>query len=75
MTRTLLYVAALAIGQTLAAQEHAHEDRSCAAHTFTQRLLAEQGLSTDIQTHLPRPDNIQRGGSYTIPVVVHIVWK
>jgi uncharacterized protein YfdQ (DUF2303 family) len=75
MNRTLLYVAALAIAQTLSAQEHAHEDRSCAAHTFTQRLLAEQGLSTDIQAHLPRPDNIQRGGSYTIPVVVHVVWN
>ena len=75
MTRTLFYVAALAIAQTLSAQEHSHEDRSCAAHTFTQRLLAEQGLSTDIQAHLPRPDNIQRGGTYTIPVVVHVVWN
>ncbi len=75
MIRTLLLVAALTTIPALSAQEHAHEDRSCAAHTFTQRLLAEQGLSTDIQAHLPRPDNIQRGGTFTIPVVVHVVWN
>lgn len=49
--------------------------RDCAAHTFTQRYLLQQGLSGNVAEHLPRPEAVERGGSFTIPVVVHVVWN
>jgi hypothetical protein len=73
MNRYPLLAAALFTCATLTAQDHDH--RTCGAHTLTQRYLAEQGLSTDVQEHLPRVAPVERGGVYTVPVVVHVVWN
>jgi hypothetical protein len=73
MNRSLLLAIALFVGSATIAQDHDH--RTCGAHTLTQRFLAEQGLSTDVQEHLPRVAPVERGGIYTVPVVVHVVWN
>lgn len=75
MIRTLTLTFALPLVLSLSAQHRAHDQRSCAAHTFTQRLLQEQGLSTDLLHALPAPSGAQRGGNFTIPVVVHVVYN
>lgn len=49
--------------------------RDCAAHTFTQRYLEQQGLEGTVAEHLPRVAQAERGGTFTIPVVVHVVWN
>ncbi|MCB0764088.1 MAG: GEVED domain-containing protein [Flavobacteriales bacterium] len=69
-TSTLLAAvcaAALAYGQA--------GTRDCAAHTITERYLAEQGLPTDVLSALPHVESVQRGGTYTVPVVVHVVYN
>ena len=56
---------------TAQAQQH-----TCASHTLTQRLLAEQGLSTDVRASLPAIDGAARGGgSSQVSVVVHVVYN
>ncbi|MEO8590802.1 MAG: GEVED domain-containing protein [Flavobacteriales bacterium] len=52
-----------------------NETRDCAATRITQRYLAEQGLPTDVLHALPQVSNVQRGGIYTVPVVVHVLWN
>ncbi|MBK9537121.1 MAG: hypothetical protein IPO10_18485 [Flavobacteriales bacterium] len=47
----------------------------CTAHTITEHYLAQQGLSTDLQAALPHVNGSFRGGSYTVPVVVHVVYN
>jgi len=49
--------------------------RDCAAHTITEQYLAQQGLSTDLHAALPHVNGSFRGGSYTVPVVVHVVYN
>lgn len=73
--RTLLLSTALCTTLVASAQDHTHAERDCAAHTFTKRHLEQQGLSTDLLNALPRFEGAPRGGTYTIPVVVHVVWN
>jgi len=59
----------------VAAQHVPHDHQSCGSHTFTKRHLEQQGLSTDLLQQLPLVGAVERGGSFTIPVVVHVVWN
>lgn len=52
-----------------------HDHRTCSSHGLTQRLLQQQGLSTDLLHHLPTASSVTRGGPINIPVVVHVVWN
>jgi len=56
--------------------DHAHSGR-CKAQGITQAWLAEQGRSTDLSQALPRVAmaDASRGGTFTIPVVFHVVWN
>lgn len=76
MMRTILLFS-LGIGTMLSAtaQVVPHDHRTCGAQTFTQRHLEQQGLSAELLHQLPTPRSVQRGGTYTIPVVVHVVWN
>lgn len=60
---------------TASAQVQDARHHSCGAHTYTQRHLEQQGLSTDLLRSLPSALNTARGGTYTIPVVVHVVYN
>lgn len=72
MTRSAL----LAVLVLMVPQLHGqHHHRDCAAHHLTQRYLTEQGLSGTVADHLPRVAPEERGGTFTIPVVVHVVWN
>jgi hypothetical protein len=75
LTRSFVLPALLAISGATA-QDHAHTDR-CKAHTITEKHLIEQGLPSDIAQALPRVAlaDASRGGTYTIPVVFHVVWN
>ncbi len=74
MFRSLLLPTGLLAALTLAAQEP-QGPRDCGAHTLTQRWLQQQGRSTDVLQQLPRVEAAERGGTLTIPVVVHVVWN
>ncbi|HNK68675.1 MAG TPA: hypothetical protein PKH36_08135, partial [Flavobacteriales bacterium] len=53
-----------------------HGQERCTARTITQRWLEEHGLSTDIAAAARSVPAAQaRGGTATIPVVVHVVWN
>lgn len=73
MLRDLFIPAALLFALTTSAQDHDH--RTCGAHTFTKRHLEQQGLPTDVLHALPVPQGVARGGTFTIPVVVHVVYN
>ena len=75
MLRNTLLLLALCGVALSPAQDHDH--RSCAAQAITKRHLAEQGQSTDLLHALPAAplETALRGGNYTIPVVVHVVWN
>ncbi len=57
------------------AQTYDQIQRTCGAHTFTKRHLQSHGLSTNLLGSMPHLQHVQRGGVYTIPVVVHVVWN
>jgi len=71
-----LLIAALVPAQVPSAADHAHTGR-CKAHTITEKHLIEQGLPSDIAQALPRVGmtDASRGGTFTIPVVFHVVWN
>lgn len=71
MIRSLTLAALLAtLLPALRAQER------CTAHSITQRWLQQQGLSTDLaEAARAIPRSGARGGTATIPVVVHVVWN
>ncbi|MBL7951715.1 MAG: zinc-dependent metalloprotease [Flavobacteriales bacterium] len=73
MLRTLLLPSALLLALVASAQVHDH--RTCGAHTFTERYLELQGLAPDVLHALPAVASVARGGTYTIPVVVHVVYN
>jgi len=73
MTRTLLIGGLLFTATTLNAQVQQH--RTCSAQSHTRQYLQAQGLSTNLLEALPRVDLVQRGGTYTVPVVVHVVYN
>lgn len=73
MLRALLIPSALLLALTAPAQDHDH--RTCGAHTFTKRHLEQQGLSADVLHALPLPQSVARGGIFTVPVVVHVVYN
>jgi len=72
MSRTALFALIALTTASLRAQERQHD---CAAHRFTAQYLSEQGLAGPVAEHLPRVAPVERGGSFTIPVVVHVVWN
>jgi len=53
------------------AQEH------CTAHTITERWLQAQGQAIDLATEVSmlEQQGTLRGGTQTVPVVVHVVWN
>lgn len=73
MTRTILLGGLLFTAAVLNAQSQQH--RTCSAQKHTQQYLQSQGLSTSLLDALPRVDLVQRGGTYTVPVVVHVVYN
>lgn len=75
MLRTLTPALFILAFLSTSAQDHVHTRRTCAAHTITQRELAAQGLPTDLLHARPQVGPAQRGGTLTIPVVVHVVWN
>ncbi|MBP6311860.1 MAG: zinc-dependent metalloprotease [Flavobacteriales bacterium] len=72
MIRNLILLATACI--SLLAHGQAAQ-RDCAAHAITEQYLAQQGLSTDLLAALPHVNGRFRGGSYTVPVVVHVVYN
>lgn len=73
MFRTILICGLLLTVSTLNAQ--AQHQRTCNAQSLTQQYLQAQGLSTNLLDALPRVDLVQRGTTYTVPVVVHVVYN
>jgi hypothetical protein len=75
MMRSLpLFLGLLATCMVAAQEPDGHRD--CAAHTLTQRWLQQQGVDTDVLRALPAAtEGVERGGTLTIPVVVHVVWN
>lgn len=75
LTRSFVLPALLAVS-VATAQDHTHTGR-CKAHTITEKHLIAQGLPSDIAQALPRiaMADASRGGSFTIPVVFHVVWN
>ncbi|MBX2971672.1 MAG: zinc-dependent metalloprotease [Flavobacteriales bacterium] len=73
--RTLLF--SIGIGSVLcsAAQTVPHDHRSCGAQSITQRHLHQHGAGGDLLRLLPAVSPADRGGTYTVPVVVHVVWN
>ena len=57
------------------AQTHDQVQRTCGAQTFTKRHLERKGLPTDLLGSMPRVEHVQRGSTYTVPVVVHVIWN
>jgi len=70
MLRTTTLVSAICLVGLCQAQT-----RDCAATRITQRHLELQGLPTDVLSALPHVSNVQRGGTYTVAIVVHVVWN
>ncbi|MCB9178426.1 MAG: T9SS type A sorting domain-containing protein [Flavobacteriales bacterium] len=75
MMRPLLIAFGAGLLLNASAQTVPHDHRTCGAHTFTKRHLEQQGLSTDLLHHLPTELGEVRGGTLTVPVVVHVVWN
>ncbi|HRH69939.1 MAG TPA: GEVED domain-containing protein [Flavobacteriales bacterium] len=75
MLRNAPLILALATCLSGVAQTHDHAQRTCGSHAFTQRYLERQGLSTDLLAAMPHRQPVQRGGTFTIPVVVHVVYN
>jgi len=75
MLRNVSLSIALATSLSGIAQTNDHVQRTCGAHTFTERHLQSLGLPTDLNGTMPRLEHVQRGGIYTVPVVVHVVWN
>lgn len=75
MLRPTVLLSAFAVAAALQAQTHDHATHDCAAQTLTQRYLASQGLPTDLRATRPQVTTGMRGGNYTVPVVVHVVWN
>jgi hypothetical protein len=75
MMRSLLLSLGLGLVLNGAAQSVPHDHRTCGSHTFTERHLQQQGLPTDLLHQLPTVQAVERGGTLTIPVVVHVVWN
>jgi hypothetical protein len=75
MTRThTLTLAALLAATVAQAQHHGHHH--CISHEITSRYLAEQGLAMEAPPAVPDVSQLDlRGGTYTVPVVVHVVWN
>lgn len=73
MFRTIIIGGLLFTASALNAQ--AQHDRTCSAQSLTQQYLQAQGLSTNLLDALPRVDLLERGGTYTVPVVVHVVYN
>lgn len=75
--KRILPLVFLAFGPTIHAQTGhlPHEHRGCGAQVLTRRHLERQGLGTDLLHLLPAPQANLRGGTFTIPVVVHVVWN
>lgn len=75
MLRKLLPLLGLSLVAPTWAQDDATPHRTCGAHTITKNFLEQQGLSTDLLHALPTPGSVARGGIYTVPVVVHVVYN
>lgn len=68
---SFLLLASLMASTVVLAQEH------CTAHTITERWLQAHGQATDLaaETSLLEQQGSFRGGTQTVPVVVHVVWN
>jgi hypothetical protein len=75
MLRTLLLPLGLAVALGSTAQGPDPINRTCGTHEVTKRYLQQQGLSEDLLQQLPVSDGVLRGGTYTVPVVVHVVYN
>lgn len=75
MMRSLLLSLGLGLVLNSTAQSVPHDHRTCGSHTITERHLQQQGLPTDLLHQLPSAQPLERGGTLTIPVVVHVVWN
>lgn len=75
MMRTVLLTLGTGLMLNALAQSVPHDHRTCGSHSLTQRHLERQGRSTDLLQQLPLGGMVERGGTYTIPVVVHVVYN
>jgi len=66
----------LLVGPMVVAQQHEHSGR-CRSHEITLQYMQEHGMGNDLAEALPRPNLAKdlRGGTYTIPVVFHVVYN
>ncbi|MDQ3100929.1 MAG: M43 family zinc metalloprotease, partial [Bacteroidota bacterium] len=75
MSRYLFLIVLIGSTGALSGQISPEHDR-CKAHMITQRALEQQGLPIDILSALPHlQEDDLRGGTLTVPVVVHVVYN